>query len=403
MTGNIPRNIAKEMQQHEQSKSLGPTEKNLYRIWQSNASPYSQKVISFMNYKAIAYKKIQATQQEIEWIKTAVGQSIVPVMMSPAEEVMQDSTPIMALLEARFPEILTIPEDQRLAFIMWLIEDFSDEYMIRMVVHTRWGKEEGQIIGSHRIARTITFGSSNVDTQTLAPVIRKRQMGFDQHLGLSDGVRQNMDQQFEDLLDVLESHFKDYQFLLGFRPSMADFALYGMMLNIYEDGVAGAAIAVKGPRVCRWIETIRDLGDNRGAAGQVEFGNWLDFDKDSFDHLERLLVFISKTYLPIAKAGAKCFTERQKTFEAEVYGQHCTFSNHQYRLWSFEQLQERYEALNEADRSSLDTLLKRTGIQPDMMKDGIVHTKLFDGCTPPIIVDGVADARMRYIRDKQKQ
>jgi glutathione S-transferase len=231
MNDSIPANIAREAKRHAESKELKAGERQFYRIWQSGASPYSQKVMAFMNYKGIPYKKVLSNMEEIEWLKKSVGQSIVPVMMSPSGEMMQDSSPIMTLLEARFPEVPTIPEDPRLAFLMWLIEEFSDEYILRLIVHTRWGTEENRAAGSHRIARTVTYGIPHIDTQKLAPVVRQRQLGFDPHLGLSDDVRANMDQQLSDLLGILEVHFRHYQFLLGFRPTMADFAVYGFMLR----------------------------------------------------------------------------------------------------------------------------------------------------------------------------
>ncbi len=86
----IPANIAQEQKLHAESKKLKPGEEDLYRIWQGQASPFSYKVMTFMNYKGIAYKKVRATLQELPWADKVAGQSIVPIMLAPDGQVMQD-------------------------------------------------------------------------------------------------------------------------------------------------------------------------------------------------------------------------------------------------------------------------------------------------------------------------
>jgi hypothetical protein len=169
---------------------------------------------------------------------------------------------------------------------------------------------------------------------------------------------------------------------------------------MYEDPASRTVIETKGPRTCNWIETIRDIGDPRGCAGQTQFGDLIDLDLDSFEALEELLGFIGKTYIPLAKAGVRASERKEKQFEAGVYGFTKTFSNHQYRIWSFEQLQKKYLELSDEAQQSLDALLTKASIQPVMMEGGVYHSTLFDGFTPPIIKDGIADARMMHLKSK---
>lgn len=402
-TNPIPANIAQEQKLHAESKELKLGEEHLYRIWQAQASPYSYKVMTFMNYKGIAYKKVRATLDELTWADKVAGQSIVPLMLAPDGQVMQDSTPIMLELEKKFPAVTTVPSDSRLAFIMWLIEEFSDEYMPRIHMHTRWGNAQNQNTVSHRIARSFTFGSVDVDTRSLAPVLLHRQSGFDKHIGLeADAARVSMDQQIEDLLAILEPHFLEHQFLLGFKPSMADFAVYGSLkVHLYDDPQSNEIMETKAPRTCNWLQTITDLGDVRGSAGQTEFGDWIDFDQGLPESLQALLAFIAKTYIPFAASGAAACVKREKSFEAEVYGVKTSFSAHQYRAWSFEQLQLRYESLPEGDKAALESSLLAASVMPAMMADGILHNGLFDGFTPPYIKNGIPDARIKRIKEKQ--
>ena len=405
MSDVIPANLLREQQAHKQSQQLGPGEENHYRIWQNLASPYSYKVMTYMNYKGIPYKRMEANVKvSMEEIPRLVGQTIVPVMLSPQDEVLQDSTPIIEWLEQRFPEKRVTPEDARLAFLMWLLEEFADEYMPRIHMHTRWGNEQNQRAVSHRIGRDLAYAIPDASVSDLADFMLSRQAGFNKHLGLTDRVRENMDQQVLDLLSILDEHFLHYQFLLGDKPSMADFALYGSLkVHLYSDPNSKETMEVHGPRTCNWIETITELGDTRGCVGQTTFGDWINLNAGVPESLHKLLSFTAKTYIPFAQACAQASKNKSKTFDAEVYGLTETFSVHQYRVWSFEQLQNRYVQLQGDEKQLIDEALTAAGVLPLMMTDGIVHRDLFDGFTPPVIKDGATDARIRYLLSKGKK
>jgi len=406
MNKTVPANIQQEQKSMSSSRQLNAGEENHYRIWQAYGSPYSQKVMSYMNYKGIPYKRMEVNMKVMtDDITKLVGQSIVPVILTPDEQVMQDSTPILQYFETTYPEKPTIPDDPRLEMIMWLVEEFADEYMPRLHMHTRWGNEQNNRTLGHRLARGFTYGDPQMTPQMLAGTISARQDGFNKHLGLGDeSIKPNIDEQILDLLAILERHFLHFQFLLGFKPSMADFALYGpLKAHIFNDPQSNEIIEINAPRTCRWLDTIMDLGDTRGCAGQTEFGEWIDLDDGLPKSLEELLEFIGNTYIPFAKACAIAGKDRNKTFTATVYGAEATFSVHQYRVWSFEQLQLKYENLDGSDKLFIDEIFANAAILPTLMKGEIVHNGLFDGFSPPFIKDGIADARAKHLKEKGRK
>lgn len=402
----IAANILREQKAIKEALELKPGQEDFYRIWQAQASPYSHKVMTYMNYKGIPYKRITTDAGALSGkITELVGQSIIPVLLTPQDQVMQDSTPILEHFEASFQDKPAIPEDPRLAMLMWLIEEFADEYMPRIAMHTRWGNDQNIGTASHKIARDLTFGNPSLTTGQLAPMIAGRQAGFNKHLGLEgDHVKANMDQQILDLLAILEQHFLHYQFLLGFKPSLADFSLYGpLKVHLYEDPQSNEIMERNAPRTCRWLRTIMDFGDTRGCAGQTEFGDWIDLDSGVPESLEQLLCFIARTYIPFAKACAMAGKDRNKSFTATVDGIEASFSVHQYRVWSFEQLQLKFLNLQDNDKQFIENVFAATGIQPTLMQGEIIHNALFDGFTPPFIKGGVADARALYLKNKNRK
>jgi len=168
----------------------------------------------------------------------------------------------------------------------------------------------------------------------------------------------------------------------------------------HNDPHSNSTIEINGPRTCNWLETITNFGDTRGCVGQTDFGDWMDLDKGLPASLGKLLEFMAKTYVPFAKACAMASKAGERQFEAEIYGLKSTFSTHQYRVWSFEQVQKRYSALAGDDKSFVDKILNETTVLPALMADGIHHSDLFDGFTPSVVKDGIADARIRHIKNK---
>jgi hypothetical protein len=53
---------------------------------------------------------MEANMTEMEWLNNVAGQSIVPVMLSPDDQLMQDSTPMMTFWESEHLAMKTVPK-----------------------------------------------------------------------------------------------------------------------------------------------------------------------------------------------------------------------------------------------------------------------------------------------------
>ncbi len=396
-------NLKREMAQIETELTLSQGEQGMLRLWCDANSPYSCKLRTYLNYKGIPYKRMRINLNAyMKEIPDRVGMSIMPVVLTANDDVLQDTTPIMTLFEQEYPDNACIPNDQRLAFIMWLLEDFGDEYLTRFSMHYRWGNQLNRSTLSHRLGRNMSYGNMQLHASNVAPMILARQAGFDAPLGLvSDEIRQGLDKQLLELLAILETHFADYQFLLGDRPSLADFAVYGhFQAHLYQDPHSAQILEVHGSRTCNWLDTITEFGDIRGSAGQTEFGDWIKLNQLVPESLKALLTFVGKTYIPFASGAALATSQKHKNYVAKVDGLETPFMTFQYRAWSFENVQNEFNDLVPQDKIFVQTLLHQTQVQPAMMANGILHCDLFDGFSPPVIHNATADARVAYLKEK---
>ena len=104
-------------------------------------SPYSLKMRAVLRYRHIPFTWVlQNTPGQFALPKPPVA--IIPVIGFPDEtgtvtEVMVDSTPQIARLETMFPERSLVPTDPALAFLHLLIEDYADEWLVRIMLASR--------------------------------------------------------------------------------------------------------------------------------------------------------------------------------------------------------------------------------------------------------------------------
>ena len=396
-------NLKREQRQLEAEFNLAENDDNRLRLWCDSNSPYSCKLRTYLNYKGIPYQRMRINLNAyMKEIPDRVGMSIMPVILTASDEVLQDTTPIMTLFEQEYPEKACIPDDQRLAFIMWLLEDFGDEYLTRFSMHYRWGNRLNRETLSHRLGRNMSYGNKQLHATNVAPMILARQAGFDGPLGLvNDAIREDLEAQLVELLALLETHFARYQFILGDRPSLADFAIYGhFYAHLYQDPTSAHILETKGSRTCNWLDTITEFGDLRGLVGQTEFGDWLNLNQEVPDTLMALLKFVAKTYIPFAAGAAFATSEKQKTYTAKINGLDTTFMTFQYRAWSFENVQNEFNDLVPQDKIFVQGLLHQTNIQPALMANGVLHCDLFDGFTPPVVQNATADAKIAHLKAK---
>ena len=70
---------------------------------------------------------------------------IIPLVVTPEGDGIQDSTPIIDAMEKLFPEPSIHPDDPVADFISALIEEFGDEWGNKWMFHYRWARDVDQI------------------------------------------------------------------------------------------------------------------------------------------------------------------------------------------------------------------------------------------------------------------
>ena len=96
------------------------------------------KVRSYFRYKGLPHVWIARRAENDEEYRRYARLPIIPLVVTPEGEGIQDSTPIMEAVEARTPTPSIHPTMRRLAFLSALIEEFGDEWGNKLMFHHRW-------------------------------------------------------------------------------------------------------------------------------------------------------------------------------------------------------------------------------------------------------------------------
>ena len=96
-----------------------------YRIYGVEVSPYSVKVRSYFRYKGIDHEWIVRSQETMPEFQKYAKLPLIPLVVTPDDTGLQDSTPIIEKMEAAFPEPSIHPDDPCLGFLSALVEEFG--------------------------------------------------------------------------------------------------------------------------------------------------------------------------------------------------------------------------------------------------------------------------------------
>jgi len=117
---------------------------NAYRIFGIELSPYSVKVRSYFRYKRIPHEWVVRGAAQMAEFQKYAKLPLIPLVVTPDDQGLQDSTPLLERMERLFPEPGIHPEDPALGFLSALLEEYGDEWGNKPMFHYRWFYEPDQ-------------------------------------------------------------------------------------------------------------------------------------------------------------------------------------------------------------------------------------------------------------------
>lgn len=321
-----------------------------YRIYGSELSPYSVKVRSFFRYKKLNHEWIPRSPAVQSEFQKYAKLPLVPLVVTPEGEGIQDSTPILERFEAAHPEPSVTPADPALAFVSALLEEYGDEWGNKWMFHYRWRYQPDAWSTAERIAQQMMGAQGTLAVAQARAAVAERMMGRLGFVGSNDRTQPLIEASFTKALGLIDAHLASRPYLLGGRPAMSDFGLSAQLYEAATDPTPGAIMRASAPNVMAWIQ--RMLSPE--AKGDFEALQAL-----APTLMPLLTQEVGALFLPWSAANAAAIARGDKSFTLSLGGAEWTQEPQKYHARSLAEIRRKHEAARGA--AGLEPLLAASG------------------------------------------
>lgn len=230
-------------------------------LYGSPISYYTGKVRAYLRYKRIPYvERMSTLRRYYRVIVPRTGVRMIPIVITPDDIALQDSTEIIDFLERRFPEPSVYPDTPRQRLASLLLEVYGDEWLLIPAMHYRWNyPEANQPFLDREFGATAAPWLPGPAKRWLGKRLGARFAGFVPALGILERTKPAIERWYLDLLDTLNRHFQQHDYLLGGRPTIGDFGfMAGLYAHLYRDPYPGRLMRERSPAVAAWVERMND-------------------------------------------------------------------------------------------------------------------------------------------------
>lgn len=321
-----------------------------YKLFGSELSPYSVKVRSFFRYKNLPHEWIlRSPAVQAEFQKYA-KLPLVPLVVTPEGEGVQDSTPILERFEALIPEPSTVPADPALAFVSALLEEYGDEWGNKWMFHYRWRYQPDIWSTAERIAVQMMGAQGTLAVAPARAAVAERMMGRLGFVGSNDKTQPLIEASFRQALALLDAHLAARPYLLGGRPAMADFGVWAQLYEAATDPTPGSIMRASAPHVMGWVQ--RMIAPRADGA----FEAWAALAPTLMPLLK---AEVGTLFLPWSAANAAAIAAGNKTFEMTLAGTAWSQEPQKYHARSLAEIRRKYAAAKAAP--GLEAILRESG------------------------------------------
>jgi glutathione S-transferase len=323
-------------------------------------SPYTRKMLAVLRYRRIAYRFLLPTNPRMADLPRPKV-SLLPTFYLPDEtgelSAVTDSTPLIRRFEREYEGRSLIPTDPALAFLNELIEDYADEWLTKAMFHYRWAYPADVAKAAVILPCWRGYTRPDDDMRAAADAIAERQIGRLRYVGSNAVTGPVIEASYKRFLKAFEAHLTDHAFLLGARPSSADFAIYGQLTQLAEFDPTPMALTIHlAPRVTAWVGMLEDLSGVEPADG-----DWIAADALPATLCD-LLAEVGRVYPPVMLANARAVMAGDAEVAATVDGQPWSQQPFPYQAKCLGWLREAHSALPGPARKTVDAALAPAGL-----------------------------------------
>jgi glutathione S-transferase len=275
-----------------------------YVLYAMPASFYSGKARSYLRKHRIDYvERAPGDPRYGGEIEPAIGRWIIPVLQAPDGTVVQDTVDIIEFLDATVPpDRSAFPPGTVQRTVAHVLELFGGEGLLRPAMHYRWDFDDTNVdFLAKDFSSVLVVGADDDTRDAVFAFASDRMRGATTAFGVSPELVPAIERSYEEFLALFDAHLAGSPYLLGGRPTIADFGFMGpMYAHLARDPYPSVLMKQRAQRVWRWVERM-----NAPVLDASEYGDCSDelFPDDSVpETLRAMLAYIGEEYLDEAVA-----------------------------------------------------------------------------------------------------
>ena len=320
---------------------------NEYVLHGAPFSLFTRKLEAALTFYAMPFRTEAAgIGGESELAKRA-GTHQIPMLETPEDWILADTTPILELLDARVPARALFPAGP-LGVLVHVIEEVLDEWFARVMVHYRWHYAEN----TRHIVGAVMGREVSLEEAAAFPLAKWGPRAC-RATGTELEVHQKAaEDEYLAMLGALEAQLDRTRYALGDRPSAVDTILLGgFRAHTLNDPIPNLDAY---PRIREWVEHAAD--DWAGTGDLAPF-------PESTPFAQHVLGVGREQYAPFVAANADALKSGEKAFAIETYGESASYLARPYPERSRGMIQRRIQSkLTPADRRQVETWLEQVGL-----------------------------------------
>ena len=311
-----------------------------YTIYGGELSLFTRKLESACIFHGLDFQLAAKTRSNRANIESRSGTHQVPVLQTPENWMIADTTPLIALLDSRSTSLALFPCGAAGALVH-ILEEFFDEWVARVMVHYRWHYPASAEFASQRMAN----GDAALATRLCDWGPRACRATGTQ----SAGQQQAAEAEYLALMQAADQQLRSTRFLLGDRPTALDCIVLG--------GLRAHTLMDPDPKaVVGQFETLADWSKER--AHRWRRGGELAPLPASTPFAQFVLTQMHATYARFALANAAAQRAGAKACAANIYGESVSYLSRAYPEQSRLMLCQRIDELQGSQRELITDLLK---------------------------------------------
>lgn len=279
-------------------------------LWGTPHSLYTGKVRSYLIKKRVPFRELCPPHPRFRThVRPTVRLKVAPVIETVDGRVLQDTTDMIEYFEAALPDSPLIPQAPVQRAVAWLIGAFGSEGLLPVAMSYRWSyRAEQEHFLRAEFGRGVHAGPDRAERLSAGLKLMNYFNDFLPLLGVTRESQATIEAAYLEMIEVLDIHFQHCPYVLGGRPSIADFGLMApLYAHLARDPVPATLMKNRAPNLYRWTERM-----NLANIADGEFPDWPETyppDDAIPPTIEPLLRLIFQDWGPEMEANARLYND----------------------------------------------------------------------------------------------